>query len=108
MGGAVMNGFVNIMLLETHGIRAFIGGCYLRGIGSKFRAKAHSHNKERIVCFRGTKWISFTPLLLHEVAHILTSEGHTDKWRIKVLELGGTIKEVPGVMKSYEKKKRTP
>lgn len=101
-----MNGYVSLPLLVERGVKAFIGGCFLRGVGSKFRAKAHAHPKERIICFRSDKWLHVEELIKHELAHILTGVGHTDKWREKVLELGGTINEVPGILRSYEKRKR--
>lgn len=100
-----MEGFQEIPLLAMYGIRAFIGGCHMRGVGSKFRAKAHAHAKEKIICFRSTKWIGCEYLLIHEIAHVLTGHGHTDKWRKEVLSLGGTLLEVPGILRSYEKKR---
>ena len=96
----------NMPILEDHAIRAFIGGCYTRGVGSKFRAKAHAHPKERIICFRSSRWIDRRELLIHEVAHVLTNCGHTDKWRAMVYRLGGTVLEVPGLLRSYEKRPR--
>lgn len=101
-----MNGFLELPSLTLHGVRAFIGGCYLRGIGSKFHAKAHAHPYERIICFRSSKWLDRPELMIHELAHILTEAGHTDKWRAKVIALGGTVAEVPGLLRSYEKKTR--
>lgn len=101
---------MKIDVFNAHGIKAFVGGCVARGDGSKFRAKAHTHTKgsphHGWICFRSTKWLQCKELLIHELAHALTNDGHTDKWRKKVLELGGTIKEVPGIMRSYEKKIR--
>lgn len=98
--------YIELPLFTTHGVRAFIGGCYIRGEGSKFRAKAHTHFKEQIICFRSDKWIHRTDLLIHELAHAITKQGHTDKWRAKVLELGGTI-EANDILRSYEKRKRS-
>lgn len=99
-------GFVELPALAAHGVRAFIGGCYRRGIGSRFRAKAHAHAADRVICFLSDKWIDRPELLIHELAHILTNAGHVDKWRAKVLELGGTVQEVPGLLRSYEKRPR--
>lgn len=99
--------FTDLSILSQHGVRAFIGGCYERGVGSKFHAKAHTHVKEKIVCFRSAKWIDRQELLIHELAHALTAEAHNDKWRKKVIELGGTIEEVPGLLRSYEKRVRS-
>ncbi len=57
----------------------FIGGCERRGVGSSFRAAAHTHTRTAPVgwiCVRSPKRV-LTPsgepsrLLLHEVAHVL-------------------------------------
>lgn len=99
--------FIIIDLFEAHEVRAFVGGCHLRGDGSKFRAKAHAHYESRTICFRSDKWLGCQELLIHELAHITSNvRGHIDRWRNEVLRLGGTIKEVPGILKSYEKKRR--
>lgn len=42
-----------------------------------------------------------TMVVLHELAHLITGEGHTRKWRRTVLELGGTLDSVPGWLGSY-------
>lgn len=78
----------------------FVGGCVKRGDGSSFRAQAHAHtakgDTQGWICVRSRKRL-YTPagkpsmLMLHELAHILTGEGHTDKWRAKLRELGGQI-----------------
>lgn len=96
---------IEIEMFKRHGVRAFVGGCVRRGEGSRFRAKAHTHD-DKWICFLSSKWINCKELLIHELAHALTTLGHVDKWREKVLELGGTIKEVPGILKSYEKRTR--
>lgn len=100
-------GFKNdLPILSDYGVKAFIGGCHKRGVGSKFRAKAHAHKDEKIICFRSGLWLHRRELLIHELAHVLTSHSHDDRWRAKVLELGGVITEVPGLLKSYEKRKK--
>lgn len=94
---------------EVKGI--FVGGCVERGEGSSFRAMAHAHyhvdeakQKKMLysqtqidamgwICVRSSKRLYTTDgrpsqLMLHELAHILTSHGHTDKWRAKARELG--------------------
>lgn len=93
-------------ILTPHGITVFVGGCRRRGEGSRFRAKAHTHHDEKVICYLSTKWLTCRELALHELAHVFTGMEHNDKWRAKVIELGGTIKEVPGILKSYEKKTR--
>lgn len=94
---------------EVRGV--FVNGCVLRGEGSRFRAKAHAH--ERVggfpdvsgwLCFLSAKRLKDQALVLHELAHLLAPGGHNDRWRAKVLELGGTLDEVPGLLKSYHKK----
>jgi len=92
---------------EVKGV--FVGGCYLRGEGSRFHAKAHTHPNGWI-CILSAKRLACKELLLHELAHALTNMGHNDKWRAKVIELGGTIDEVPElngkglILRSYHKK----
>lgn len=91
-------------------VGVFVGGCVKRGDGSSFRAKAHAHSEGEHtgwICYRSIKRINHRELAIHELAHVLTGEGHTDVWRAKVLELGGTLDATPdGVLKSYRKRKR--
>lgn len=92
---------------EVKGI--FAGGCVERGEGSRFRAKAHAHTigvKKGWICVLSAKRLTLRALMLHEAAHVITGLGHVDKWREKVLEIGGTIDEVPGLLKSYRKRRR--
>lgn len=94
----------------------FLGGCVAKGVGSSFRAQAHAHNHKDDphcgwVCFRsikrlgkyemveqddGTALITISKpgsTLIHEWAHILVpNQGHTDRWRAKMRELGQKIK----------------
>lgn len=76
----------------------FVGGCVDRGDGSSFRAQAHAHSKQPNkgwICVRAARrvWSGDKPsaLMLHELAHLLTGEGHTDKWRTVVRQLGGKV-----------------
>jgi hypothetical protein len=72
----------------------FIGGCVARGVGSSFRHQAHAHIEgEHLgwICIRGWKRLYQRGLLLHELAHVLTRQGHTDKWRACLRALGGKI-----------------
>lgn len=79
--------------------KVFVGGCVKRGVGSSFRARAHAHcfAKDEFagwICVRSPKRLraaSGKPsnTMLHEYAHILTKQGHTDKFRKKLRELGG-------------------
>src|SRR3990167_4507812 len=73
----------------------FIGGCVDRGDGSSFRAKAHSHTDDPNkgwICVRSAKRVGDfnkpTMLMLHELAHLLSGDGHTDKWRKVARSLG--------------------
>jgi len=101
--------------LKQFDAKIFVGGCISRGEGSRFRAKAHAHlsygnpNREPNpgwICFLSAKRLSSKELCLHEMAHILTNNFHTKKWREKLLEIGGTLDEVPGILRSYQPKRR--
>ena len=74
---------------EPYGvINVFVGGCVERGDSSSFRAKAHAHTKgeyKGTICVRSQKRLytqSGKPshLMWHELAHIVTGEGHTKKF----------------------------
>lgn len=99
---------------EVKGV--FVGGCIDRGEGSRFRAKAHAHTEEPNkgwLCFLSIKRINEPMLVKHELAHLLTGQGHTDKWRTKVLQLGGTLDQCNSVidggilLRSYQKVSRS-
>ena len=85
----------------------FVGGCFERGIGSSFRSTAHAHNcntkpewADRFgwICVRSTRKVlrdngTPTPVMWHELAHILTpNHGHDDAWRAKMHELGQQVR----------------
>jgi|SRR5579885_1644468 len=92
---------------EVKGV--FVGGCVARGIGSRFRAKAHAHTHgpyQGWVCFLSDKWLSCRELCKHELAHVVTKDGHTKRWRDYLLQIGGTLDEVPGILRSYHPRKR--
>jgi len=82
-------------------VGVFVGGCVARGDGSSFRACAHAHVHKGDknlgwICVRSQRRLYTRPgqpsmLMIHELAHILTGQGHTDTWRDKVRELGGRI-----------------
>lgn len=86
----------------------FIGGCVDRGVGSSFRAQAHAHTSGKNkgwICIRGWRRLYQRQLLLHELAHILTGQGHTDVWRTRLRQLGG---RVPARYRKRKVSKRTP
>ena len=85
--------------------RIFAGGCYQRGEGSRFRAKAHTHLASGIICVLSVKRLTDRMVMLHEAAHAITKLGHVDKWRNKLLEIGGTLDETDS-LKGYRKKSR--
>lgn len=71
----------------------FVRGCVERGTGSSFRRKAHAHTSASDpfrgwICIRAERRLDNEQLLLHELGHILTNQGHTDKWREVTQSLG--------------------
>jgi hypothetical protein len=75
-------------------VGVFIGGCVDRGAGSSFRARAHAHThgtNAGWICVRGWRRLYQRQLMLHELAHILCGQGHTDKWRKTLRALGGRL-----------------
>lgn len=92
--------------------KIFIGGCVERGDGSSFRASAHAHTAEGEwqgwICVRSKKPDALrlydgspTNLMKHEYAHILTGDGHTDRFWRMLAALGGYMER-----KSYFGHKR--
>lgn len=94
-------------LLRSFAVKGvYVGGCVCRGVGSSFRAKAHAHFNGAYagwLCFRRADRLECRELVIHELAHLVCGQGHTDLWRDTVLRLGGTLDPVPGVLRSYHK-----
>jgi hypothetical protein len=92
---------------EVRGV--FIGGCVERGVGSRMRAEAHAHtagSQRGWICILSAKRLACRELLLHERAHVVTRQGHGPRWRAYLLQIGGTLDAVPGIMRSYHPKPR--
>ena len=93
---------------EVKGV--YVGGCISRGDTKGFYyALAHAHtyanSHQGWICVRSKRRAlesngKPSQIMLHELAHILTLKGHTDKWRIKAHELGYRLP------RRYWKKKR--
>lgn len=94
---------------EVKGV--FVGGCVARGVGSRFRAKAHAHTSGEHcgwICFLSEKRLTCRMLCLHERAHIVTKEGHTKRWREYLLQIGGTLDPVEDILGDYHPRPRQP
>jgi hypothetical protein len=102
-----------------------VGSCVCKVYDSHDIGKtdhAHAHLKPRLeserkegpwagwLCVRSLTALNNKPLMLHELAHLLTNEGHNDKWRRKLLKIGGTLKATGGryPMFSYKKRNTRP
>lgn len=82
------------------------GGC-VDGRRS-FRRKAHAHIKgpwKGWICALAAWRLEDQALMLHELAHILTGHGHTNKWRSKLLSIGGTLQATDS-LRDYHKRDR--
>jgi hypothetical protein len=96
---------------EVRGL--FLGGCVAKGLGVRHLGggsggtHAHTSGPNRgWICFGSTRLLDSREARLHELAHVVTREGHTARWREYLLQIGGTIDEVPGVLRSYYPRKR--
>lgn len=76
------------------------GGCVANRSWGNQWAHAHCRRKGNEpfgwICIRFEKWTTTpdgrpTPLLLHELAHIITDEEHNQAWADKLTELGGKV-----------------
>lgn len=76
-------------------IGVYVGGCVQTGLGS-IKANSHAHiNKGEShrgwVCFQHPDNLRNEGTRMHELAHIRTGQGHTDKWRAEMARLGQPI-----------------
>jgi hypothetical protein len=92
---------------EVKGIA--VGGCISRGTRLG-RMNAHAHSSlgdhRGWICFRSAVTLAQRHTRLHELAHIVTREGHTKRWREFLLQIGGTLDEVPGISRDYHPRSR--
>lgn len=82
------------MLPDVKGV--YVGGCVRTGIGTlKNHANAHAHIGQGQyagwVCFQHPDDLKNKTTRMHELAHIRTDNGHTDKWRAEMARLGQPI-----------------
>jgi hypothetical protein len=82
----------------------FVGGCIEHGEG-KWRDPAnaaHSHLERGMVrgwiCLSSDRFLLMVdgsgrpnPVLTHEAGHVITEQGHTQKWAATVRALGGVV-----------------
>ncbi len=78
-------------------IGVYVGGCIGTGLGLlKGNAHAHAHAFRNDphrgwVCFQHPDDLNNEATRMHELAHIRTGHGHTDKWRAEMVRLGQPI-----------------
>lgn len=84
-----------------------VGGCARtkKRLGS-YHAHAHTSGEWRgWICFRSPTMLAQKETRLHELAHVVTREGHTRRWREYLLQIGGTLDAVNGA-RDYHPRKR--
>jgi hypothetical protein len=83
----------------------YLGGCVGKGPGTRhLRGSAHAHTSgphAGWICFRTPIALESRHVRLHELAHVLTRQGHTKRWRQQLLALGGSLDEVSGLSRDY-------
>jgi hypothetical protein len=93
---------------EVRGL--FLGGCVGKGLSTRhLRGSAHAHTGGEYdgwICFRSPMHLDSRHVRLHELAHILTRQGHTRRWRACLLAIGGSLDELPGFSRSYHPRAR--
>ena len=105
---------VPMIMPEVAGIH--LGGCIRQGVGTSLKlAIAHAHISSKDshmgwICFRSPQAYydpKYEYLMWHEYAHILSQQGHTEKWREIMRRLGQPIPKryEPRKSKSYRLKK---
>lgn len=87
---------VDLQHPEVKGVA--VGGCTISGkrLG---RNHAHAHIRGASrgwICFRSRVTFAEKTTRLHELAHVVTREGHTKRWREFLLQIGGTLDAVAG------------
>ena len=90
---------------EVRGVA--IGGCGSTGrrLGRN-HAHAHTHGESRgWICFRSGVTFQERTTRLHELAHVVTREGHTKRWREFLLQIGGTLEATEGCRDYYPRKR---
>jgi hypothetical protein len=75
-----------------------VGGCGPKGTRlGRLHAHAHTGGASRgWICFRSRVTFGEKTTRLHELAHVVTREGHTRRWREFLLQIGGTLEATAG------------
>lgn len=76
----------------------YVGGCVSPIHTLRDRESAHTHidmgdQHKRWICFKSTVELRDREIGLHELAHVLTGERHTKRFRDMLVQLGGTLTE---------------
>lgn len=71
----------------------YVGGCGLSG-GRLGRQRAHTHTGLRapVICYRDDEVLKDEQTTLHELAHAISGEGHTARFRRVLKEIGGGLR----------------
>lgn len=55
------------------------------------KVKAHAHNIQRVICYRDAVALADPEIAIHELAHLISGQGHTERFRRVYRDLGGTV-----------------
>lgn len=96
------------MKIDLDEFPVHVGHCVADG--KRFRAQAHAHVNGAYrgwICVLSAKRTTDRNLMLHEIAHAISGEGHTNGWRRTLVSIGGSLNATEH-QKDYHKRNKSP